>query len=88
MIAEVLSPSDGGLTKHTSDYTQQTVTTLSSTKADFSAAVAAAKVVNDFQSVLNVIPIPSSGSTLIYVDNDSCITLFHRSIFFQLHTTR
>ena len=69
-------------------YTQQTVTALSSTKAEFSAAVAATKVVNDFQSVLNVIPIPSSGPTLIYVDNDLCITVFNRSISFQTHTAR
>ena len=91
MIAEVPSPSYGGPTKHTSDssmesvpieYTQQTVTALSSTKAEFSTAVAATKVVNNFHSILNVLLIPSSGPTVIYVDNDLCITLFNRSISF------
>ena len=90
MIAKVLSPSDGGPTEHTSDSftesipfasTRHQVTALSSTEAEFSAAVAATKVVTDFQSILNAIPLPSSGPTIIYVDNTSCFKVFKTLIF-------
>ena len=51
----------------------QTVTALSSTEAEFFAAVGAAKVILFLQSVLHELQIEMQEPTLIYEDNEATI---------------
>jgi len=51
----------------------QTVTTLSSTEADFFSAVATAKHVLYIRSLLQELGFPPTGPTKIYEDNEACI---------------
>ena len=55
----------------------QTVTALSSTEAEFYAAVAASKVIMFLCSVLTDLSIPPSGPTQVYEDKKSCINVIN-----------
>jgi len=55
----------------------QPVTALSSTKADFFAAVAAAKVILYLRSVIRKLHLVMSDSTPVYEDNEACIKIIN-----------
>ena len=53
----------------------QAVTALSSTEAEFFAAVAVAKVILYLRSVLRELHFPMTAPTTIYEDNEACINI-------------
>ena len=53
----------------------QSVTALSSTEAEFYAAVSAAKCCLFIRHVLNCLQYPPTGPTIIYEDNEACINV-------------
>ena len=53
----------------------QSTTALSSTEAEFYAAVSAAKVCLFLRHILTCLQQPPSGPTLIYEDNEACINV-------------
>ena len=55
----------------------QAVTALSSTEAEFFAAVAVAKVILYLRSVLRELHMPMTAPTIIYEDNEACIKIIN-----------
>ena len=55
----------------------QTVTALSSTEAEFFAAVSASKIILYLRSVLKELSLPMTSPTPIYEDNEACIKVIN-----------
>ena len=55
----------------------QAVSALSSTEAEFFAAVAVAKVILYLRSILRELHLPMTAPTIIYKDNEACIKIIN-----------